>query len=392
MSKVRKRDIYLAISVDALNAFMFTNVIYSLFFESRGVGLAQVGFILASYQFAKILFEIPTGIVADLYGHKKSVLIGFLVQQVALLLMLISNHAMFLIACNIIRGFGFAFISGALEAFIYETVKEAGEEKNITHYNALNRSVWLISYGLSAVVSGFIAYHSYELVFILTILIQIIPFLLLMLLKEPSLECEIKEKVVNPFKQARNAMQFASKNQIIYFLIFIFVWFTIVDIPLDSFYPNYFKTIGIDERMVGMTMMVLTAVSSLAGFLSQKVSTLIGERFILRYFFIFAAISALLVGFTHSFYLLLILIVVKSLLVGIAMPIRYKYLHRNLTSEYRATIISIASFIMALSAAACLPLFGFLSNTISFKAGFIILAAVAIVVLIVNNVRFNRVL
>ena len=60
-----------------------------------------------------LLFEIPTGVVADLYSRKWSVVISFLVVGGAYILSANADVYWLLVVSQILVGFGSTFLSGA---------------------------------------------------------------------------------------------------------------------------------------------------------------------------------------------------------------------------------------------------------------------------------------
>lgn len=72
-----------------------------------------------------LLFEIPTGVVADTYGRRRSVIIGTLIIGAAFLLEGARPLVWLVLLAEAIRGFGWTFLSGALDAWLAD---EAGEQ------------------------------------------------------------------------------------------------------------------------------------------------------------------------------------------------------------------------------------------------------------------------
>jgi len=104
--------------------FSFITPIWILFFQSRGLTLADIGFIATAVYLGSVLFEYPTGIFADKYGRKLSLIISLLLLIIALLLKVTAySKIQFFIAAFMI-GAAWAFSSGALQALIYDKLKE----------------------------------------------------------------------------------------------------------------------------------------------------------------------------------------------------------------------------------------------------------------------------
>lgn len=84
--------------------------------------LAMLGAVLET---STLLFEIPTGVVADTYSRKRSIVLGYVIWGIGFLLQgLVAIYPVVLIS-QLIWGLGFTFVSGAPEAWL---VDELGEE------------------------------------------------------------------------------------------------------------------------------------------------------------------------------------------------------------------------------------------------------------------------
>jgi MFS transporter, DHA3 family, tetracycline resistance protein len=96
-------------------------------FYTSVVGLQPLQLVLVGtvFEVTIFLFEIPTGVIADTYSRRLSVLFGFLLFGVGLLVQgLIPQFGVLLIG-EIIAGIGVTFTSGALQAWITDEIGEA---------------------------------------------------------------------------------------------------------------------------------------------------------------------------------------------------------------------------------------------------------------------------
>lgn len=97
-----------------------THVIYRV----QVVGMDALQLVLAgtALEVAVFLFEVPTGVVADIYSRRLSVLIGFLVSGVAFTIEGLAPLFGFVVLSQALWGFGATFISGAFSAWIADEV------------------------------------------------------------------------------------------------------------------------------------------------------------------------------------------------------------------------------------------------------------------------------
>lgn len=113
----------------ALTAFFATTVftIVAVYYL-RDIGLTPLQLILVGtvLELTVFLFEIPTGIVADLYSRRRSVLIGTALIGGAFLIEGTLPLFWAILLAQVVRGVGETFISGAASAWIAD---EVGEER-----------------------------------------------------------------------------------------------------------------------------------------------------------------------------------------------------------------------------------------------------------------------
>jgi DHA3 family tetracycline resistance protein-like MFS transporter len=97
-----------------------------LVFQVQVVGLTPFQLVImgTAMEVALLLFEIPTGAVADLYSRRRSVLIGTTIIAVSLLLQGGWPYFWPTLAGQMIWGLGYTFISGAAQAWITDEIGE----------------------------------------------------------------------------------------------------------------------------------------------------------------------------------------------------------------------------------------------------------------------------
>jgi DHA3 family tetracycline resistance protein-like MFS transporter len=115
------------------------------------LGLSPLELVLVgtAMELAVFVFEVPTGIVADTYGRKRSVVIGMFVIGASFLLVGTAATAAAAIAGYAVWGLGWTFLSGAFDAWLAD---EVGEEHvgPIYHRGAqVDRFASLLAIGVS---------------------------------------------------------------------------------------------------------------------------------------------------------------------------------------------------------------------------------------------------
>lgn len=85
----------------------------------------QLSLLLIVLEFATLLFEIPTGVIADVYSRKWSIVGGYIIWGVGFIIQGMFQSFYIVMLSQVIWGIGFTFVSGAPEAWL---VDEIGEE------------------------------------------------------------------------------------------------------------------------------------------------------------------------------------------------------------------------------------------------------------------------
>ena len=99
-------------------------------FERRILSYAQMTLLEVIGTTFLIALQLPTGALADLIGRKKTIVLGWLVTGIGNILFAHAVDFPSFIATYLVVNFGFALVSGADMALIYDSLKEAGQEEN----------------------------------------------------------------------------------------------------------------------------------------------------------------------------------------------------------------------------------------------------------------------
>ena len=135
-----------------LRGLYFYLPIFTLFFIDKGVSIASVVIAQTFYSIFSFIGEIPTGVFADKFGQKKSVIIGSIIEIGGIIGFLFSPTVIGLFISQSIRGFGSSFISGADDAWTYEIVKnEKQDYKQVSGYIQI---IDLVGRAVSAGIAG----------------------------------------------------------------------------------------------------------------------------------------------------------------------------------------------------------------------------------------------
>ena len=126
----RVQRVYLVLLLLHTLAASFIWGINTLFLLDAGLTNAQAFAANAFFTAGLVLFEVPTGVVADMRGRRLSYLLGTLTLALSTLLYLlmwrISAPFWAWALASALLGLGFTFFSGAVQAWLVDALKAHG--------------------------------------------------------------------------------------------------------------------------------------------------------------------------------------------------------------------------------------------------------------------------
>tara|TARA_B100002019_G_scaffold28042_1_gene21888 strand:+ start:381 stop:1529 length:1149 start_codon:yes stop_codon:yes gene_type:complete len=338
----------------AVKWFMILMPIIVLFFEKHGLSLTQIMILQATYSFTVALFEIPSGFFADIYGRRLSLFFGSILTFLGYLIFsFYSGFNEFFIA-EIFLGIGGSLISGADSALIYDTLLELKKDEDYTKIEGKNYGIGNVSEGLAGILGGFLAVSSLEL----PVYIQTFVLFFSIPLSYSLVEPKSSYKLAKSFKSILLVVKetFFQKNKLKWYILYSSAM-GIGTLSIAWFVQPFLMEIDtplIYYGIIWASLNIITGITSYYSYIFDKGKVLI-------YISLSMLISFILLGFNISIYGF-IFIVLIYLMRGIITPNLRNLININSTSERRATVLSLRSFVIRISFALIAPILGFITD------------------------------
>jgi MFS family permease len=142
--------------------------IWVIFFQQRGVGLAEIGIMDGVSTLLMALAEVATGAVADRWGRKTSMMIGAALHGLAILGLTTGVFSPIFVVAWMIWGVSYTFISGADMAFLYDTLKADGRSDEHRWFAGRWIAVEHACAGVAAFAGGLLATIDMRLCFLVS--------------------------------------------------------------------------------------------------------------------------------------------------------------------------------------------------------------------------------
>ena len=181
MGKIEKNLQYYKFSLYGfLKNLRFYEAFLILFFLEKGVDYLKIGLLYSVREITILLFEIPSGLVADALGRKRTLIASFLVYILSFLTFYFSEHFGLLLLGMILFALADAFRSGIHKAMIFQYLSQRGRSHQKAGYYGHTRAWSQTGSAIASLGAGLMVFYSgsYRTIFA----ISVIPYFLDMLL------------------------------------------------------------------------------------------------------------------------------------------------------------------------------------------------------------------
>ena len=350
---VAPTKVYLFIEFSASMFFSMMFVVTSLY-EATVAGLSPVQLILVgtTLELSAFVFEVPTGIVADVYSRRLSIIIGYIIMGIGFLLEGFFPFFATILLAQAIWGLGYTFTSGATQAWITDEIGEDDANKLFLRATQVGLFASLIGMGLAS----FVGANNVALpIQIGSLGVIVIGIILMLIMPEtgfhptPREDRNTWQHMWHTFRQGVSAVR--SKPRLIN-IVFIGLFYGI--------YSEGFDRLWVKHLLDNFELPLLFGNNQVAFFAALRVTgtilTILAVRFVEKrvdsssplaigraMLLVTGIISFALFGFALSPLLLLSLglYLVISVLRNVQIPLQTAWINQKLDSQVRATVHSM---------------------------------------------------
>ena len=379
--------VYLTLTLLTTFAASFIWGVNTLFLLDAGLSNAEAFAANAFFSAGQVIFEIPTGVVADTRGRRFSFLLGAATLLVATLLYLYmwQTEAPFIgwALASILLGLGFTFFSGATEAWLVDALVATGFTGNLESVFGRAQAVGGAAMLVGSVTGGVVAQ--------LTSLG--VPYLLRAGFLGVTLVVAFRfmhdigftpDRGANPVKAVRTvwngALDGGLRNPPVRWLMLAAPFTTGVGFYVFYAIQPYLLQLYGDPNaysIAGLAAALFAGVSMVGGLLVPWARRLFRRRTTALLLGLLADIVILaLIGVSASFIFVIALLTISSILASIERPLRQAFINGVIPSAQRATVLSFDSLMGSAGGVVIQPALGRAADVYGYGASYVIAAGI----------------
>jgi MFS family permease len=359
-----------------------------------------------------VLFEVPTGVIADLKGRRLSYLLGTLTLAVTTLLYLYmwEIHAPFWAwaVSSALLGLGFTFFSGAVEAWLVDALTFSGYIGHLETIFAKGQIVQGVAMLSGSVAGGVIAQMTnLGTPYIVRAVLLGVTFILALILMKDLGFTPVKNK--HPLKEmghiVRRSVEHGLRKRPIRWIMLAGIFNSGVSIYAFYAMQPYLLELYGDKQAYGIAGLAAALVAG-----AQIVGGLLAQRFyakaapteptrharagfvtalssfgviphIDRLFrkrtsimlagTIISVVGLIILGFVHTFWLAIFVLFIWGLMFAAVAPVRQAYLNSLIAAKERATVLSFDSLLGSSGGVVIQPVLGKIADVWQYPASYV---------------------
>lgn len=328
---------------------------------ARGYSLVEIGFVETVFHIVSLIFEIPSGVFADIFGRKKMLVVSTIMRIISNIIMIFSNNLLMVCISITFSALSYNFSSGSGDALAYDSLKLVKQEHRFEKYESNQMIIYRLCSGVSTLCAGFALTLGYKIAYGTNLVVATIQIMILLSLHEvyalnhsPNRKNQLFQQLMECFRESlaflknvRKAMWLMLCNSLV----------GAIDILLLFFLQAKLPEKGMSEWWLGVALLFM------------EMGGIVGSRLILKlskikYRWIFTASSSLvLIGLLAEHSHLYGVMTLGGFIAAIgddALQVRTNTVLQNMfPSEQRATLTSVESFSFSIIMIVLSPLAGF---------------------------------
>jgi len=356
--KAYERNISLSYIIGSLMWGRFFVPFLALFYIASKVSLEQFAIIMGVFSLSTLLFEIPTGVLADLFGKKNTLLLSRFMFIIEIVLIAFYNGFWVFLIAKVISGIGVSLSSGTNQAFLFDTLKRLKRQNEHKKISGMLSFITYVSMAFVFIVGALLFTIDPKLPAIASLPLILLGFLLTLFLKEPY-KPKKRINLRNYLIHLNEGITYFFRHKYLKYLASLTLLVgTAISIML-SLSSVYFEKILIPVGFIGILSFVGAMLSAFSAKKAHKFEEILGEKKSFLFIQVFITLSILLMALIIPYYGIIFFLIIP-LTQGFYEVVLGDYVNRHISTSHRATMLSINNMFDNIGIFILFPIIGYL--------------------------------
>ena len=326
---------------------------------ARGYSLVDIGIAETVFHITSLIFEIPSGVLADVFGRKKMLIVSSIMRMIGNIIMILSDNLFTVCLSIAFHALSYNFSSGTGDALAYDSLKAANAASRFERFESDQLVIYRLCSGISTLCAGFALFIGHRLAYGTDLITGVIQIAVLMSLSEmyapaPEQSGSIAARLAICLKESFTFMKSAKRAMK---LMIVNSLIGAADTLLLFFLQAKLPERGIPHRLLGAALLFM----EVGGIIGSKLITKLPK---LSYRCVFCISSVMvLAGIIAEHLPMYAVMALGGFIAAVAddaLQVRTNVILQDMfPSEQRATLTSLESFTFSVIMIVLSPLAGF---------------------------------
>lgn len=328
----------------------------TLFLLDAGLSFFEVFVANAAFSLGTVLFEVPTGVVADTMGRRASFLLSVAVLAASTLVYVglaeLEAGVVAFAAASVLMAVGFTFYSGAMEAWLVDALAAGGYDGTLDRVFARGSQVTGAAMLAGTVGGGVLGQIDLSIPYLVRSgLLAAVFAIAYVIMHDVGFEPRRVAAMQLPSEVVRNGrvgVSFGWGQRPLRLLMLasavqmgFFTWAFYASQPylLELLESDAVWVAGVVTSAIALSTIVGNQIVNVASRYCGRRTTMLVAAAIVQ------TGAAVVLGLADSFWVALPALLVVTGALGVASPVRQSYLHQLVPSQQRATVVSFDAMV-----------------------------------------------
>lgn len=344
------------------SAVLPASACWVILLSDRGFSLVEIGIFESIFHLASFCFEIPSGMIADIFGKRRCMIFSGFSLTISAFFMLIGNSCLNIIPAMICSAAGYSFASGAREALVYDSLKAEDKTDKYLEFVANDSAIYRLFRAVATLMTGYTRKTGYIIAYFIDIILSSVSTYFAFRLKEikkPLISKPHLNEIRNAFiNTATNSLNFLIVNRKASFIIIINALCGIFAVLLSFFLQPYLTMNGVDGLYLGIALFIISLGGVFGSKCAASTSKISYQKILLLS--VITISSCFMMVFTRIPFIMILCGFIASFFDDIIEIRSNNALNQMIPEDERATLISVNSFTYSLFMIIMSPVIGWL--------------------------------
>lgn len=365
----------------------------TLFMLDAGLDIGAVFIANAAYTAGMVLFEIPTGVLADVRGRRASFLLSVIVLMLATLayvgVSMVGGGLLPFVIVSVFLGLGYTFYSGAVEAWLVDALNATGYTGELDHVFARGAMITGAAMIAGSIGGGVLGTFNLQIPYLvragLLLVVLVVAYFTMHDIGYTPRPLKLNRLPAEMQIVARNSVQYGWQEPHIRLIVLAGLFqFGFMSWAFYAWQPYLLDLYGNPDAVwITGVIAALLSVSTIIGnsvvevftrFCGRRTTLLLGAMGVF-------SLALVGVGMFQSFWIATPLLLIGMGATGAITPVRQSFIHQLTPSNQRATVVSMDSMVSSSGGIVNQAALGQIANGPGIALGYVIGGALTLLAL-----------